>query len=103
MKLKESGTENNMKIKEITERYAKPEFNETAPYMTIVKVVEGMGDDERVTGYYIQTAKEVEGRDWQTPKWMTMGEFLQQAFEVKFENQLFIDEVERLFELSRNK
>ena len=96
--------ENNMKTKKMAVRYAKPEYNEMAPYMTIVKVVEGTGgDDERVTGYYIQTAKENNAITWQTPKWMNMGEFLQKVFEDKFEDREFIDMIVRSYEASNYK
>jgi len=87
-----------MKKKEIAERFCKPENFESAPYMTIVKVIEGLGKDERVTGYYVQASKKDDEAIW-----LTMGEFLEQALEHLFENAQFIDEVSIMYEMSKYK
>jgi len=91
-------TEKSMEKIEIAERFSKPKNSETAPYMTIIKVIEGIGKDEHIADYYIQVNKK-KGE----ATWITIGDFLSTAMEHLFESAAFIEEVTLLYEISLYK
>lgn len=87
-----------MKKREIAIRYSIPQKYDNAPYMTIVKVVMGLGDGKEEYKHYVQASS-----DEEKTKWMSIGEFLEEAFEESFTNKRFIKEITHLHELKNIK
>ena len=75
-----------MKKKEIAIRYSVPQKYDTAPYMTIVKVIIGIEEEEYK--HYIQASSDEEKTNW-----IPMGEFLEDALEENFTKKSFIKEI----------
>lgn len=86
-----------MEKKEIAIRYTTPTKHESAPYLTMVKVVIGMGEKE-TSRFYIQTSKNEE-----KPTWILMGYFLEEAFEELFGNETFMDETILMYKMAQVK
>ena len=76
-----------MTKKKILIRYNVPTKYDRAPHGEVVKVITGMGDDEKYS-HYVQTSGNEE-----MPNWIRMGDFLEESLENMFDNELFVDEL----------
>lgn len=75
-------------------RYQPVTNHEHAPYTTIVKVINNYDTGNREdASFYIQISKKEE-----KPNWISMGEFLETAYQGKFKDSAFINKCLRLFD-----